>query len=221
MFKSIDGADRAFGLESRKRVHFLPEVDRVAELAFGDAAEPLMFFSEDEGAAFFLEGFAIALEHGGADILALERETSGLDGEMGADGEAHQIDGEGHGPGFVEIVDTPDEAAFEVAPGAEIFYVKVADGEDARGIGKFGANLRPDLRPAVVGGAEEHEDVRLHVGVLEAKVSWVDTSALSQPGFELPGGFYYVHEGNDSGGGMGSQTAKGLSPQSHRGTEKT
>jgi hypothetical protein len=29
--------------------------------------------------------------------------------------------------------------------------------------------------------------------VLEAKVSRIDARPLSQPGFELPGGFYYVH----------------------------
>ncbi len=30
------------------------------------------------------------------------------------------------GVGFIEIVDSPNQAAFEVAPGAEIFHVKVA-----------------------------------------------------------------------------------------------
>ncbi len=74
MFKSIDGADRAFGFESGKCVHFLPEVDWIAEFAFGDAAEPLMLFSEDKGATFFLEGFTIAFEHRGADVFAFDGE---------------------------------------------------------------------------------------------------------------------------------------------------
>jgi len=55
------------------------------------------------------------------------------------------------------------------------------------------------MSPAVVGGAEEHEDIFLHVGVFQAEVFLVDGGALSQPGFELPGGFDYVHAGNDSG----------------------
>jgi hypothetical protein len=36
--------------------------------------------------------------------------------------------------------------------------------------------------------------------VFKAEISLVDSSALSQPGFELAGGFDYVHAGNDSGG---------------------
>jgi hypothetical protein len=41
--------------------------------------------------------------------------------------------------------------------------------------------------------------------VLEAEVFRVEVSALGQPGFEMAGGFDYVHAGNDSGVGGGSQ----------------
>jgi len=72
-----------------------------------------------------------------------------------------------------------------------------------RGAGEVGADEGPDLCPAVIGGAEKHEDVRLHVGVFEAEIFLVDVSALGQPGFKLAGGFDYVHAGNDSGAGNG------------------
>ena len=210
MLEGIDGADRGFGFEGGECVHLLPEADGIAEIAFGDAAEPLMLFAQHEGASLFAHGIAIAFEQGTANVLAFEGEASGLGGQMSTDGEADQVDGVGHGPGFVEIVDTPDESAFDVAPGAEIFDVKISDGEDLRGAGKVGTDLRPELRPAVISGAEEQEDVRLHVGVFEAEVLLVDLRVVGQPGFELAGGFDYVHAGNDSGGGMGSQR---LSPQ--------
>jgi len=183
-------------------------MDGIAQFVFGDEAEPWMIFPKHESAAFLAHALAIAFEQGSADILPFEGETSGRGGEVGADGEADQIDGVGHGPGFVEIVDTPDEAAFDVAPGAEIFDVQIADGEHVRGLGEIGAELRPELRPAVVSGAEEHEDVGLHVGVFQAEVFLVDVSALGQPGFELAGGFDDVHWGNDSGGEMGSQMGR-------------
>ena len=80
MLDGIDGADRSFGFQGRERVHLLPETDRIAEFAFGDAAEPLMFFAEDEGATLLLHSLAIAFEHDAADVLTLERKTSGLDG---------------------------------------------------------------------------------------------------------------------------------------------
>ena len=73
----------------------------------------------------------------------------GFDGQMGADRQADEIVGVGHGMGFVEIVDAPDEAALDVAPGAEILDMQVADGQHVRGLGKIGTDLRPDLRPAI------------------------------------------------------------------------
>ena len=98
--------------------------------------------------------------------------------------------------------------------------MEIADSEDLRGTGEVGTDFRPDLRPAVISGAEKQEDVRLHVRVLEAEVSLVDASALGEPGFELAGGFDDVHAGNDSGGEKGkSNTVKDLYHREHRGTE--
>lgn len=77
------------------------------------------------------------------------------------------------------------------------------------GLGEVGTNLPPELRPAVVGGAKEHETVLLHVGVLQAEVFLIDAGAQGEPGFELARGFDYIHAGKDSGWGMGSQMAKG------------
>ena len=155
MFDGIDGADGGFGLERQERVHLLPEADRISQLALGDEAQPLMLLAQNEGTTLFLHAFAITFEQSAADVFAFEGKTSGLDGEMGADGETHQIDGVGHGPGFVEVVDSPDEAAFDVTPGAEVFDMKIADGENVRRLGEIRADLRPELRPAVVGGAKE------------------------------------------------------------------
>ena len=78
--------------------------------------------------------------------------------QMSTHGEADEIVGVGHGMGFVEVVDAPDQAAFNVAPGAEIFHVQVAHRQHARSLGKFGAHLRPDLRPAVIGSAQKWKD---------------------------------------------------------------
>ncbi len=224
MLDGVDGTDGAFGFEGGECVHFLPEVDGIAEFACGDAAQPLMTFSQNEGATFLQHGFAIAFENGAADVFALDGEMSGFGGEVGAYGQADQIDGVGRGPGFVEIVDAPDQAALDVAPGAEIFHVEIAYGQDFWGMCEVGTDLRPELRPAVVGGAEEHEAVLLHVGVLQAEVFLVDAGAQGEPGFELARGFNYVHAGNDSGGGNGKSNGAGrqdFSPQSHRDTEKS
>lgn len=191
----------------------------------------------------FLEAFAIAFEQGAADVFAFEGKAAGLDGKVGADGESHQIDGVGHGPGFVEVVDTPDEAALDVTPGAEILDVEIADRKDVRSLGEFGTDLGPELGPAEVSCAEEGEKFRLHAGVFEAEVVLIEVSALGQPAFEVAGGFDDVHAGNDSDGEKGKSNfglralgsglwasgfgfsfrivLKGLSPRRHGDTEKT
>ena len=58
---------------------------------------------------------------------------------------------------LVEIVAAPNEAAFGVAPSAEILDVQVADGEQARGFVQVGADFRPQLHPAIKRRAEELE----------------------------------------------------------------
>src|ERR1700683_1626158 len=134
---------------------------------------------------------------------------------MCADRQTHQIDGVSHGPGFVEVIDAPNQAAFDVAPGSEIFYVKIADREHVRRAGKLRTDFRPELRPTIIRGAQEHEDVRLHVGVFEAQIPLIDLSAFRQPVFELARGLDYVHAGNDSGAGNMKSNARPPSPETY------
>ena len=200
MFNRIDGADGDFGFDRAKRVHLLPEADGIPQLAFRDETQPLMLLPQHEGAPLVAQAFAITVEQRVANVFALEWKASGLDGKMSADGKPHQIDGVDHGPGFVEVIHSPDETAFDVAPSAEIFHMKIADGENVRGLGEIRTDLRPELRPAVAGGAKERKEFRLHASVLETKVFLVEMSALGQPFFEIAGGFDDVHAGNDSDG---------------------
>jgi len=89
MFDGIDGADGSFGLQRTERVHFLPETDGIAQLAFGDQAQPLVLFAENESSTMVSHAFAIALEHSVANVFALEGKIPGLDREMSADGKPH------------------------------------------------------------------------------------------------------------------------------------
>ena len=119
---------------------------------------------------------------------------------MGANRKPHQIDGVGHGPGFIEVVDTPDKAAFDVAPGAEVFHMEITNRQDVRSFRQLGTNLRPELGKAVVSRAEEGEQLRLHARMLQAEIFFVEMSAEAQPFFKVATGFDYVHAGNDSDG---------------------
>jgi hypothetical protein len=68
-------------------------------------------------------------------------ELRGVDRDMRAGGQPNQIYGIRHAADFVEVVDAPDQAAFDVAPCAEIFHVQIADGEQLRSFGALSADL--------------------------------------------------------------------------------
>src|SRR6202044_1293729 len=89
MFNGIDGADGWLGLQRAECIHFLPEAHRIAQLAFGNEPQPLMFFAQHEGAALLAHAFPITFEGRVADVLSLERKLSRLDGQMGADRQPH------------------------------------------------------------------------------------------------------------------------------------
>ena len=76
--------------------------------------------------------------------------------------------------------------------------MKVTDREDVRSFREIGTNLRPQLRKAIVSGAEEREKLRLHASVFQAKVFLVEVSAEAQPFFKIARSFDDIHAGNDS-----------------------
>ena len=92
------------------------------------------------------------------------------DGHVRAGRQAHQITGVRQPGGFVEIVHSPDQAAVGVAPGAEILHVQVAHRQRFGPRSEIAADLRPDLRPAIVGGAHERKQRRFHLGVLQFQI---------------------------------------------------
>ena len=117
-------------LVARAGAHFFPESDGIAKFIERQQAQPAVMLGKNERPAAPGQGIAIALLDDARGFLAGEGEVLFLDGQIGAGKEANQIHGIGGGPGFIEIIDAPDEPAFEVAPGAEIFDVQIADGED-------------------------------------------------------------------------------------------
>ena len=99
--------------------------------------------------------------------------------------------------------------------------MQVADREDLRRLCQIGADLRPQLRPAVVGSAKKREKLGLHPLVFQAKVLLIDTGPLCQPGLKMARGFDDIHGGNDSDGGNRKSNGGKQENVQHGGTEKT
>ena len=157
---------------------------------------------KNERSAALGQGIAKALLDDARGCFAAEREMLFLDRQIGAGKESNQVHGIGSGPRFIEIVHTPDEPAFEVAPSAEILDVQITNGQDLRCAREFGADDRPPLRPAIEGGAQEWKSRAGHVAVLEVDVGADEFDVPQGPFFEVRGGvddvgqfvFVWLHE---------------------------
>src|SRR5580693_8219257 len=113
--------------------------------------------------------------------------------EMRAGGETNQIAGVGQPTDLVKIVNAPDETAFDVAPGSEVFDVQIADAEHLGRGGGLGGDVRPGLRPTVKSRAQEGEYGFPHEGVLAIEIGGDERDALAQPGFVFFGRAKDVH----------------------------
>jgi hypothetical protein len=96
--------------------------------------------------------------------------------------EPHQIERIRHYRGLVEIVDAPDQPAFGIAPGAEIFQVQVADRQHLRCVHQIRAQFRDGPGPAEIGRAQEDERALPHPLVFLRDVILDHRALLAQPG---------------------------------------
>jgi hypothetical protein len=78
---------------------------------------------EHERFAAGFERLGIAFERGGGHDVLVDRQALLAFGDDGACDRADEIDGIGHCRDLIEVVDAPDEPAFEVTPGSEILDV--------------------------------------------------------------------------------------------------
>src|SRR5580704_18299665 len=90
--------------------------------------------------------------------------------------QADQIHSVGVGTGFIEIVDSPDQASVDIAPCAEVLHVQVAYRQDMRNFVEVGTSLGPHLQPAVEGRAKKWKEGGRHPLVLQAQVRLDDAN---------------------------------------------
>ena len=126
-------------------------------------------------------------------VAARQAQVLPRDGQISAGRQAYKIQGVRGGPGFIEVVHAPNQAAFLVPPRPEILDVQVADGENGGSLREVGADFRPKLNPAVESGAKEREGSFGHVGMFQGNVLANDGEAVREPALEVGCGFKDVH----------------------------
>src|SRR5947209_2546095 len=106
-----------------------------------------MLPSQYPGVTSGLQARSVAIENLTACFVMGNLEMTRVDGQVGARGKTHEIDSVRHQSDFIEVVNAPYQARFGVAPGAEVFHVKVADGKNLGSLFTVGALFMPELAP--------------------------------------------------------------------------
>src|SRR5580704_7350581 len=144
--------------------------------------------SKNERCAAFGDRIAIAFFDRGRGTLACKCQVFGLDGEVGTGHQANQIDRVCGRPGFVEIVHTPNQTAFDVPPGAKIFDVQVAYSQNLWPAGEFRADDWPPLRPAIKGGTKERKRTEGHQAMFQIDIGMDEVDVTRGPLLKIGSG---------------------------------
>ncbi len=82
-----------------------------------------MLFAKDEWAAFRPDTLPISFENAVARLPTSDGEMFGFDRQVGTHCKTKEIERVGQRMSFIEIVDTPDEPSFSVAPRTKVLDV--------------------------------------------------------------------------------------------------
>ena len=143
-----------------KPLQFLPEYGGVAQTIERDFAQPAMIFGQHKWAAPLFQSVAVPFQNRVACFPRVNAEVLLRGGRVSAGGEAHKVHAVRHCVHFVKIIDTPDESAFRVPPGPEIFKVQIAHSQQRRRIRGLSGNLAPNLDPPVKRRAQKRKKSR-------------------------------------------------------------
>ena len=125
----------------------------------------------------------IGVETGGSNVqFAVHPGPAlGAGGQHEARREALEVPLPRTGAGLVEVVDAPGQPPVGVAPGAEVFDVQVAGGENNRGFHQLGQCCRKEFGPAVESSSKQNEGAGAHELVLLVEIGLHDFCVLAEP----------------------------------------
>src|SRR5215470_6226600 len=103
-----------------------------------------MLFAKNEWAASRSDTFQIPFEDSAAGFTPADREMLGVDCQKSASRESDKIICVGKQMSFIEVVDTPDQSPFRIAPSAKILNVEIANCQQSRSLGLDFTQLLPD-----------------------------------------------------------------------------
>ena len=152
-----------------------------------------------------MERFAVAFQDRGANVGVFQSQVSARGGQVGADGQAHEVVGIGHRPGLVEVVD-PRSGGLRNRARCRNSPRAGRRPPEREGL------WRDRRRPPPARAAPSGSKVARRKGKISAFMlaclrcrSFLTTVVRFAASLKLAGGLDHVHAGKDSGGVTGSQ----------------
>ena len=130
--------------------------------------------SKNKWATSNFQRLLISLQNGAAPLLEPDCQVFRVDNNLYAGRQAHQIIGIRQRIRFVEIIDTPGQPTFGVAPSSKTVDMEISYRQYCGSITQVGAYLRPKLSPPVKRPAEKEQRAFSHLPVLQSQLSFDD-----------------------------------------------
>ncbi len=169
----------------RASLDFLPEAHWIAQLAQCNLPQPNMTFRQHVRRATFVHGIAIASFNRFARGSACHYKSFFSDRVIRAHQQPHQIRSIRRWPRFIEVVHSPDQPPFQVAPGAKIIHVQIANSQHLRSARQFRTNNWPQLRPTIKRRTHERENRIGHHAMLQNQIAAHNRNLLRLPPLQI------------------------------------
>src|ERR1022692_2072330 len=150
-------------------------------------------FSKNKRATAGFQCLLISLQNGTATFFESDSQLFRVDNNLYAGRQAHQIICIRQRIRFVEIIDTPGQPTFRVAPGSKTADMEISYCQYFGGFTQAGAYVRPKLSPPVKRPAEKEERTLFHLLVLRSQVGFDDDRTTAHPVFIALGSLVNIH----------------------------
>src|SRR5262249_20141276 len=145
--------------------------------------QPWMPLGQYKRSATRLQPLHVACQDGVIAVPGPDEKVLNQDGEPHAHRQSHKIVCVREWVCLIKIVDPPNQAAFGVAPRAEVFHMQLPNCPQDRRCGHICTGFTPHLHPSIKCCPEEGKAASFHERVLQTKVCRHKWDLSSQPCF--------------------------------------
>ena len=170
--QGLPHVDRKLLPKRRQFAQLLPVAGWIAQIADRQVTQPTVLRRQHKRQSAFFQCFPVACQDRIANVCHITRQAVLAHSQGSAGRKPHQIIRAGHWAGFIKVINSPNQAALAIAPGPEVFDMKIAHSEHQRRVRQLRTDLGPQLHPAVKGGPKEGERAFRHPLMFDKQIGF-------------------------------------------------